>query len=114
MNPRPPPRRPPTKVPTMFRKTLIAALALTLPLWALAEGPAPAAKAGKKPAATAATAAAPASAGAVQKNRMVAGAALQRNQSRGAAMGACTKKAADQKLEGLERKQFIAGCVNGQ
>lgn len=95
-------------------KTLIAALALSLPLMAMAEGQKPGHKAGKKPAAAASAPAAPASAAAPQANRMVASAALQRNQSRGAAMGACAKKAADQKLADVERKQFIAACMKAQ
>lgn len=94
-------------------KTLIAALVLSLPLVVLAEGQKPGPKAAKKPAPAASAPASPASAAAPQQNRMVASAALQRNQSRGAAMGACTKKAADQNLQGVERKQFIAGCMKG-
>lgn len=94
-------------------KSLIAALVLSLPLLALAEGQKPGPKAGKKPAVAASAPAAPASAAAPQ-NRMVSAAALQRNRSRGAAMGACSKKAADQNLMDVERKQFIAACVNGK
>lgn len=94
-------------------KTLIAAMILSLPLLSLAEGNKPSPKAGKKPTPTASAPAAPAASAAPQ-NRMATAAALKRNQSRGAAMGACSKKAADQKLQEVERKQFIAACVNGR
>lgn len=94
-------------------KTLIAAMILSLPLLAQAQVNKPIPKAVKKPAPAASAPAAGAPSAAPQ-NRMVTAAALKRNQSRGAAMGACSKKAADQKLQEVERKQFIAACVNAQ
>lgn len=97
-----------------MNKTLIAALMLSLPLLAAAEGQKSGHKTAKKPAAAASAPAAPASAAAPQANRMATAAALQRNQSRGAAMGACSKQAADQKLADVERKQFIAACMKAQ
>jgi len=97
-------------------KTLIAALMLSLPLLAMAEGPKNGHKTAKKPAAAASAPAAPASAAtpSPSASRMSTAAALQRNQSRGAAMGACSKQAADQKLADVERKQFIAACMNAK
>ena len=92
-------------------KSLVLALGLSLPLLALAAADKPAGKnaSARKPAASA-----PASAAQPSANRNVGATALQRNRSRGAAMGACTKKAADQNLQDVERKQFIARCMNGQ
>jgi hypothetical protein len=40
--------------------------------------------------------------------------AVRESKWRGTAMGACQQKAAEQKLEGFPRKQFIANCVKAK
>jgi len=92
----------------MFKRTALL-LSLSLPLLALAaDEPRKGERGDKKGDRPAA--AAPAASGA-KVNKRDSATEIKRNQSRGAAMGDCTKQAADQKLSGVERKQFIATCV---
>jgi hypothetical protein len=94
----------------MFKRTAIV-ISLCLPLFAWAADPdakrGP--KSGDKPAA-----ATSAAAGKGEHKKVDHSAEMQRNRSRGATMGACTKQAADQKLTGIERKQFLATCMKPQ
>ena len=88
----------------MFKRTALL-ISLALPLIALAaDEPRKADKKADRPAAAASGAQGP-----VHKRDSKP--EVQRNQARAAAMGDCTKQAADQKLSGVERKQFIAACV---
>ncbi|CAD5373334.1 exported hypothetical protein [Rubrivivax sp. A210] len=99
----------------MIKKTLLA-LALGLPLLALAATdakPAPTAKPApaKKAAVTTATPALAASRP-LATDHNVRKAEIAQQHARGATMGACLKKAADQGLSGVERKQFLGSCAN--
>jgi hypothetical protein len=107
----------------MIQKLALIAMLCT-PLLAAAAGEeapkrkadAPVATASKaKPAAarkvtTAASAASASAASAAHSNQQE----QARAQSRGTSMGACQKKAADQNLAGVDKKQFIAACLTGQ
>jgi hypothetical protein len=39
---------------------------------------------------------------------------LQASKARGSLMGACQKKAAEQDLQQIERKQFLSACMSGK
>ncbi len=39
---------------------------------------------------------------------------LQASKARGSLMGACQKKAAEQNLQQIERKQFLSACMSGK
>ena len=94
-------------------RSLLITLGLCLPLTALAADAADAAKQRRAAPAAAASAAAPAP-GASHPAHNARAHELQHQQQRGAKMGDCQKKAADQTIGGIERRAFVARCMNGQ
>ncbi len=101
----------------MIKKFAIA-VCLSVPLLGLAASgpdakPASAASAGAKARSPAAQKPAAPSAPASAATRTNKEEQL-RVQARGSVMGACQKKAAEQNLSGVERKQFLGACVSGK
>lgn len=97
-------------------RSLLIALTLCLPLAATAADTADAAKQRRAaPAAAASAAPVPTAAPAASHPAHNARAReLQHQQQRGAKMGDCQKKAAEQNVGGLERRAAIARCMNAQ
>lgn len=82
-------------------KSLLTVVCLAFPLAAVAAD----AKHPAKPATVAASA--PAQVAKLASSRE----AVRASKERGSAMGACQKQAADQRLTGVERKQFLTTCL---
>jgi hypothetical protein len=87
----------------IMMKSILAVACLAVPLATLAVEAKPPAK----PAPAAASAPAAAAAAKHTNSRE----AVRASKERGSAMGACQKQAADQRLTGVERKQFLTTCL---